>query len=182
MNNSNLILEEINKLKEQQKELRQQLCEVQMMERKKNREMRDVSRHIKNGEKLAYIYPSFDQVCSNERNIYGMRRYLGKVAMRTHKGSCPDFDKIRNLAKTISNYTEFSLREDNFVDYRKKSVKISDLSEQELELVIECADEIIDVLYKYKVMYNSRFANENLDFVLAGKENKSCTYQNFGAE
>lgn len=136
--------EEIALLKQQQDELRHKIKEIEQAERLKLNKKCDIASRLKNASMLDYIFPYYDNVYDEKR------KNIGKVHLRHNRYSSNNFTKIRDLAKSITNCVSFSKRSDGWVEQSTVKKNLKELDDEELRLVVECADEIIAVLYKYK--------------------------------
>ena len=155
-----LLKQEIQKLKEQQSEMRERIKEIEYLERLKEKERCDIASRLQNTDMLDYIFPYYDQVCT------GYRQMSSKVTLRHWKQMPHDFTNIRNLAKTITNYTIFSRRKDGYVEQSIQRRNLNQLDDTEVNLVTRCADEIIAVLYKYKKLCTEHQNRDNSEFVI----------------
>lgn len=159
-----LLKEEIKKLKEQQSEMRDRIKEIERLDRLKEKERCDIVSKLKNKDLLDYVFPYYDQVCKDYRKM------TGTVCLRHWKQMPYDFTAIRNLAKTITNYTIFSLRKDHYVEQSVQRRNLNQLDDAELKLVVDCADEIIEVLYKYKMLCKKYQNRDDSQFVVGKTE------------
>lgn len=159
-----LLKEEIKKLKERKSEMRERIKEIELLDRLKEKERCDIVSKLKNKELLNYVFPYYDQVCRDYRTM------TGKVCLRRWKQMPHDFTAIRNLAKTITNYTIFSRRKDNFVEQSIQRRNLNQLDDTELQLVVDCTDEIIAVLCKYKMLCKKHQNRDNSEFVVGKDE------------
>ena len=159
--------EEIQKLKEQQAEMRQRIKEIEQCERLKEKERQEIASRLKNKDMLDCIFKSYDNV-----KEYGSRKieFSGKVVLRHKKYMPNEFTKIRDLSRAITDYVTFSRRKDNYVEWINVSRKLNQLDDVELDLVTQCADEIIAVLYKYKQLCEKHQNRDDSEFVIEIEE------------
>ena len=155
---------EIESLKQEQKELKCRIGEIERLERLKVKERQNIVGRLKNKDMLDVISEYYD-------NVYEQKSYrtcAGKVALRHYKYTPQEFTKIRDIAKAITNFPSFSKRSDGYVEQSTVRRNLNSLDDVELDLVTQCADEIIAVLYKYKIQCRK---HQNLDlseFVIEG--------------
>lgn len=159
--------EEIQKLKEQQAEMRQRIKEIEQRERLKEKERCEIASRLQNKDMLDYIFKFYDNIC--EYGINGMRM-SGKVTLRHWKQMPNGFTEIRNLAKGITDYTSFSKRKDDYVEQTTVKRNLNKLDDVEISLVTQCADEIIAVLYKYKKLCEKHQDRDYSEFVIESEE------------
>lgn len=154
----------IEELKREIERLRTQVEEMQANGKKPEIKRNDISSRIKNRDKLSYVFQVYDNIC-----IGG--KFTGKVSLR-HSSFLPSgFSQIRSLAKTITDYPQFSRRDsDNCVSQQIVKRNLDQLDDAELSLVADCADEIIDVLYKYKLLCMEQQGMDYGEFVDGGVE------------
>ena len=155
---------EIAKLTEKKKEMQEKIKEIERLEKLSLKERADISSRIQNKDMLDVVFEYYD-------NIYhtgNFRECSGKVALRHNKFLPNGFEKIRELAKTITYFPSFSLRSDKYVEQAVVKRRLDKMDVTELELVAECADEIISVLYKYKKKCREHQNLDLSDFVIEG--------------
>lgn len=155
-----LLKQEIQKLKEQQYEMRERIKDIDRLERLKEKERVDIASRLKNKEMLDYVFPYYNQVCTDYMKM------SGKVTLRRRKNMPHDFTTIRNLAKTIANYTIFSKRKDGYVEQSIQRRNLNQMDDTEINLISQCTDEIIAVLYKYKMLCSKHQNIDNSEFVI----------------
>lgn len=147
--------DEIALLKKQQEELRHQIKEIEQAERLKSKKKCDIASKLKNASMLDYIFPYYDNVCGEDR------KPIGKVHLRRNRYLSNNFTTIRSLAKCVADCVAFSKRSDGWVEQSKVKKPLKELNDEELRLVAECADEIIEVMYKYKKLCEK---HQNIDY------------------
>lgn len=152
--------EEIALLKQQQDELRHQIKEIEQAERLKAKKKCDIASKLKNASMLDYIFPYYDNVYDEKR------KNIGKVHLRHNRYLSNHFTEIRALAKSITHCVSFSKRSDGWVEQSTVKKNLKELDDEELRLVVECADEIIAVLYKYKKLCEEHQSMDYSEFVL----------------
>lgn len=163
MKKSEEIMREIDEIKKQQQELRNQLELVRKEEAKKVSTFRDIPNSIGNRWKLFHIFPFYDQVLISIHT----RKRSGNVVLRENSHCTPhEFSKIRDIAKYITNYKVFATRSDGWVEQRTIKRNIKELDDTEFKLVVECAEEIVNVLYDYKMKCEEYQRIDNSDFVI----------------
>lgn len=106
---------------------------------------------------LNYIFPYYDNVFEHDRGCQA----TGKVQLRHSNFLQSDFATIRNLAKSITNYKMFSKRSNNYIEQQTIKRNLNQLDDEEIMLIADCADEIIAVLYKYKMLCKE---HQNIDY------------------
>ena len=94
----------------------------------------------------------------------------GKVVLRHWTCTQHNFNTIRNLAKMITDYVVFQKRSDGYVEQSTVKRNIDKLDDTEIKLVAECTDELIAVLYKYKVLCNEHQNMDYSEFLLESEE------------
>lgn len=157
MDEKQKLKDEIEKLKKQQSEMRQRIKEIERQEQLKEKRRVDIASKLKNKDMLDYIFPYYD----NLSEVGKPRELSGKVHLRHWKQMPSDFTDIRNLAKSITFYKIFSRRSDGYVEQSTIRRNLNQLDDEEIRLVTDCADEIIAVLYKYKMMCEK---HQNIDY------------------
>lgn len=149
--------DEISELKKQQDIMRKRIKEIEQLEHLKEKTRCDIASKLKNVGLLDYIFPFYD-------NVFELGRLCnptGKVHIRHWKQMPNDFAAIRNLAKSITFFKSFSRRSDGYIEQSTVKRNLNQLDDEEIRLVTECADEIIVVLYKYKMMCEK---HQNIDY------------------
>lgn len=156
--------DKIAELKRQQSEMCERIKEIERLDRLKIKERQDIVSRLKNADMLSYIFKTYDNICTENRKM------AGKVHLRKSKYTPQGFEKIRELAKVITAYTEFSRRSDGYIEQSTVKKKLNQLDDEEIRLVAECADEIIAVLYKYKELCEKHQNIDYSEFVIAESE------------
>ena len=162
-NEKEKLKEEIEQLKIQQQEIQEKIKEIERLEQLKIKERCDIASRLQNVDMLDYVFKYYDNVCDCNGKL------IGKVALRHWKQMPHDFTVIRNLAKQITDYKSFSKRTDNFVEQFTNRRKLNQLDDVEINLVTQCADEIIAVLYKYKQLCEKHQDKDYSEFVIESK-------------
>ena len=151
-------MSEIEELKQEIQRLKNKVSEIEKREKERHKERIDIASRLNNRDKLSYIFPSYENICEGSRPI-------GKVALRHCKHLVQGFSTIRTLARSITDYVEFYRRNDNYVNQKTIRRSLKQLDDAELELIAQCADEIIDVLYKYKQLCVKHQGIDYSDFI-----------------
>lgn len=149
--------DEIAELKKQQSEMRERIKEIERLDRLKIKERQDIASQLKNTDMIDHIFPYYDNVYEYKGGYVS----TGKVHLRHWKQMPNDFTAIRNLAKTITYYKVFSKRSDGYIEQSTVKKNLNQLDDEEIRIVAECADEIIEVLYKYKGLCEK---HQNIDY------------------
>lgn len=156
--------DEIEQLKIQQKEMREKLKEIERLERLKNKERCDIASKLENSDMLDFVFEFYDNVCDFDRKM------TGKVTLRHWKQMPHGFATIRNLAKGITDYKIFTRRRDDYVEQTTVKRNLNQLDDIKINLVTQCADEIIAVLYKYKKFCEKHQDRDYSEYVLESEE------------
>lgn len=164
MNEKERIQEEIENLKSQMKYARKRIEEIERAEKLKPVGRCDIISRIKNKAMLDVVFPYYDQVTTDYRKM------TGKVVLRHWTCTQHNFNTIRNLAKMITDYVVFQKRSDGYVEQSTVKRNIDKLDDTEIKLVAECTDELIAVLYKYKVLCNEHQNMDYSEFLLESEE------------
>lgn len=149
--------DEIHRLKKEQDKMRQRIKEIERLNCIKEKARCDIASKLKNADLIDYIFPYYDNVFELGR----LNNPTGKVHIRHWKQMPNDFAAIRNLAKSITFYKSFTRRSDNYIEQQTVKRNLNQLDEEEIKLVTDCADEIIAVLYKYKMLCEK---HQNIDY------------------
>lgn len=161
------IRKEIEALRKQQSELRNKIREIERDEQKEEKRRVDIASKINNICLLDYIFPYYD-------NLYDSlctRKCSGKVVLRSWKSMPHRFEDIRKIAHSVTDYVILSKRSDNYIEQKTIHRKLNQLSDEELDIVARCTDEIIEVLYKYKMLCSKNQKTYIEDFLVERNAN-----------
>ncbi len=114
---------------------------------------------------MDYIFPYYDNLYDKDG------KHSGKVELRHYKSLPADFSMIRKLACMITDYKELVKRSDNRIEQFDVKRNINQLDDAEIELVAQCADEIINVMYRYKKLCMEYHGKDYSEFLVERKGN-----------
>lgn len=157
MNEKETLEARIDELKTQLKDARNRIDEIERREREKNRKRHDIISRIKNKKMMNVVFPYYDNIYTSS----GYRKPTGKVILRNWGCTPYQFNALRNLAKSITDYVSFHRRSDGYVEQTTVKRNLDKLDDAEMQLVVDCTDELLAVLYKYKVLCQE---HQNIDY------------------